>query len=176
MSAQSEIRSPLEMVREAHFQANGDAPPNLEQLRSVIDTMVPFCNLTGVRVVELRRDGGVAELPNRPDLQNHMGTVHAAAQFLAAEVSGAAAFSGALAPRIFSLRSFVLRDCRIMYLRPAVGRIRAHGSVDIEVAHPAAERTAEERFEIRGGSLLYDDAGALVAKAEFDYRAWFDAS
>lgn len=84
------------------MRSHGAAPPDLEQLRAVIDSMVPFCNLVGVRVVELRPDGGVAELPDRPDLLNHMGTVHAGALFLAAEVSGAAAFSGAMAPRILS--------------------------------------------------------------------------
>ncbi|WP_239396620.1 DUF4442 domain-containing protein, partial [Frankia sp. CiP3] len=68
-------------------------PPNLEQVRTIVDSMVPFCNLVGVRVTELRSDGAVAELPDRENLRNHMGTVHAGALFLAAEVACAGAFS-----------------------------------------------------------------------------------
>ncbi|MBX6391549.1 MAG: DUF4442 domain-containing protein, partial [Frankia sp.] len=107
---------------------------------------------------------------------NHMGTVHAGALFLAAEVSGAAAFSGAMAPRILSVRSFLLRGCRTAYLKPAKGRIRAHGTVDLDITREVARRDTEERFDLKGASLLYDDAGTLVARVDFDYVAWIAAS
>ncbi|MDT3439063.1 MULTISPECIES: DUF4442 domain-containing protein [unclassified Pseudofrankia] len=171
MSAQSDIPSALAEARASHLRSHGDTAPDLEQLRQVIDAMVPFCDLVGVRVIELRPDAGVAELPDRPDLRNHMGTVHAGAIFLVAEVSGAAAFSGAMAPRILGVQAFVLRDCRVSYLKPARGRLRAHGAIDTTVTRDVLTRTGTERFDLTGRSLVYDDAGVLVAKVDFDYVA-----
>lgn len=176
MTQSQELPPSLAAAREAHIREHGTAAPDLTELRSVIDGMVPFCNLVGVRVTELRADGAVAELPDRADLLNHMGTIHAGAIFLAAEVSGAAAFSGAIAPRILQVRSFLLRDCRTSFLRPARGRIRAHGTVDVDIVRAVAARSADERFDLTGRSLVYDDEGTLLAKVDFDYAAWVTAA
>ncbi|MBA3906408.1 MAG: PaaI family thioesterase, partial [Pseudonocardiales bacterium] len=91
----------------ARLTASGTDETDLEHLRSVVDTMVPFNNFVGVRITELTRDHAVAELPVRDELMNHFGTVHAGALFLVAEVAGAGAFSGAMAPRIRQVERFV---------------------------------------------------------------------
>jgi uncharacterized protein (TIGR00369 family) len=154
----------------AGLAASG-AAVDLEQLRRTVDQMVPFCNHVGVRVTELAPDHGQAELPVRPELQNHFGTVHAGALFLAAEVAGAAAFAGAMAPRITQLQGFVLRSSKIAFLKPANGHIRARATLD-QQAVDAVLAGGGGRSEISGLALLHDDADVLLGRVELDYVAW----
>ncbi|MDN5914549.1 MAG: DUF4442 domain-containing protein [Pseudonocardia sp.] len=156
----------------ARLKSSGTDVMDLEHLRSVVDTMVPFNNFVGVRITELTREYAVAELPVRDELMNHFGTVHAGALFLAAEVAGAGAFSGAMAPRIVDVERFVLRESRESFLKPAVGRIRARATVDAQTVADVLARRASERFELKGAALLHDEAGVLVARVELDYVAW----
>ncbi|MGH3248861.1 MAG: PaaI family thioesterase [Trebonia sp.] len=52
---------------------------------------MPFGELAGVRITELTADRAVAEFPRRPEVMNQVGTVHAAALYLAANFAGAVA-------------------------------------------------------------------------------------
>ncbi|MTD58217.1 PaaI family thioesterase [Amycolatopsis pithecellobii] len=154
----------------------GAGTPDFEQIRRTVDTLVPFVNKVGVRITELGAGSAVAEVPRQPDLTNHLGTVHAGALFLAAEVACAGAFSGAVAPRILHVRTFVLRDCRSTFLKPARGRIRAHGTVTSPALATAVRSRTEEQFDLTGKALLYDDSAALVAKVDLDYLCWLGAA
>jgi uncharacterized protein (TIGR00369 family) len=159
----------------ARLSVPGADPTDLEQLRSVIDSMVPFNNFVGVRITELTREYAVAQLPVRPELMNHFGTIHAGAMFLTAEVAGAGAFSGAMAPRIAHVERFVLRESREAFLKPPSGDIRARATVDAQTVADVLARRATERFELKGTALLHDDAGVLVARMDLDYVAWVKA-
>lgn len=150
----------------------GSATPDYEQIRATIDTIVPFVNLAGVRLTGLDAGSAVAEVPVAESMLNHLGTVHAGALFLAAEVACAGAFSGAIAPRLLDLRTFVLRDSKLAFVKPARGRIRATGTVSSPVLADVVRRTREDQFDLTGQAVLRDDNGAVVAKAEFDYFAW----
>lgn len=143
--------------------------PDYEQIRRTVDAIVPFANLVGVRITELGAGSAVAEVPARDTMLNHLGTVHAAALFLAAEVACAGAFSGVIAPRILHVRNFVLRDSRAAFLRPAHGRIRALGTVTSPILTDVVRRKTEEQFDITGKALLHDDHGTLLAKIDLDY-------
>jgi acyl-coenzyme A thioesterase PaaI-like protein len=148
---------------------------DLEQIRTIVDTMVPFNNLVGVRMAELGPESAVAELADRAELLNHLGTVHAGALFLAGEVSCAGAFSGAAAARIMDVRMFALRSSQVAYLKPARGRIRATGTIDVQALAKGLAGPAGERFEMTGRALLTDDAGVLVCRLDFDYLCQFAA-
>lgn len=160
----------------ARLAAAGAAEIDLERLRTVVDTMVPFNTFVGIRMTELTRTHAVAEIPVRGELLNHFGTVHAGALFLAAEVAGAGAFSGAFAPRILQVERFVLRGSRVAFLKPASGRIRARATVDHAAAAAVLSRREPERFELSGTALLHDDADVLVGRVELDYVAWMGAA
>lgn len=143
--------------------------PNYEGILGIAAKMVPFGVFAGVRITEISPDRGTVEIPADENLTNHMGTVHAGALFLAAEIAGAAAFAGALAPRLADMKVFVLRNAHSTYLKPAVGRIRAVADVDLRTVNAVLSRTTEERFDLDGKALLYDDNDVLVAKFNFDY-------
>lgn len=154
----------------------GAATPDYEQIRATVDTIVPFVNLVGVHLTELGPGTAVAEIPARDTMLNHLGTVHAGAMFLAAEVACAGAFSGVIAPRILHVRSFVLRDCRVTFLRPARGRIRATGTVSSPVLADAVRSRTEQQFDITGKALLHDESDTLIAKVDLDYLCWLAAA
>jgi acyl-coenzyme A thioesterase PaaI-like protein len=155
-------------AREA-ITRNASATPDMARIRAVVDAMVPFTNHVGVHITELTADGAVAELEAAPHFLNHLGTVHAGALFLAAEVAAAGAFSGAFARRLGTVRYFVLRSSQISFLKPARGRIRAAGSVDAAtVADVLTRRTAED-FALTGLCRLFDDARTLVAQVDLTY-------
>ena len=176
MSANTDPLAAVVAAESARLAAQGADAIDLERLRTVVDTMVPFNNFVGIRITELTRENAVAEVPVRGELLNHFGTVHAGALFLAAEVAGAGAFSGALAPRILQVQRFVLRGSKAGFLKPASGRIRATATVDQQVVAGVLDRGVEERFELTGLSLLHDDSGVLVARVELDYVAWIGAA
>ncbi|MEU4646642.1 PaaI family thioesterase [Nocardia fluminea] len=154
----------------------GAATPDYEQIRKTVDTLVPFVNLVGVRMTELGPGSAVAEIPEAPAMSNHLGTVHAGALFLAAEVACAGAFSGVIAPRILHVRTFVLRGTKATFFRPARGRVRASGTVSSPILADVVGRGTEEQFDITGKALLHDDSGALLAKVDLEYFCWLGAA
>lgn len=176
MSANADPLAAVVAAESARLAAEGTTMIDLERLRTMVDSMVPFNNFVGVRITELTREHAVAELPVRDEVLNHFGTVHAGALFLAAEVAGAGAFSGAMAPRVLQVQRFVLRESRATFLKPAGGRIRATATVDGQVVGGVLARRSAERFELTGTALLHDDADVLVGRVALDYVAWIGAA
>ena len=69
------------------------------------------------------------ELPFTPLLHNHLGTMHAAAQFSLAEAASAECLQrrfGAAAGQVFA----VVRGVEVKYRRPATGDLLAYGRPD----------------------------------------------
>lgn len=96
----------------------------LEAIRRQTGRSVPFARLLGIEVQVLDSDGARTRLPARPQLANHMGSVHAGALFGACEAAAGAALAGAMAAVIMRTR-IVVRDARIDYLKPAQGEVQA---------------------------------------------------
>ncbi len=169
----------------SRFAEHGGAEPDYERIREIADAMVPFGTFAGVRIVEASRERGVVEVPDRENLTNHMGTVHAGALFLAADIAGAAAFVGAMAPRVAQVEGFALRDARVTFLKPARGRIRAIATVDERTVRllladnmnntdntdnaGTGKSAGVRRADLDGKVLLYDDNDVLVAKVYLDF-------
>lgn len=143
--------------------------PDYNRIRDIAATLVPFGNHAGVRVTELGPDEAVVEIPDEPHLRNHQNTVHAGALFLAADIAGAAAFLGAAAAKLPSVRWFVLREARTSFRKPATGRIRVVGTVDERAMRAVLAATGEQRFDVDGKALLYNADGVLVGKVGFEY-------
>lgn len=153
----------------AVFAAIDPDNPDYTLLQRIVSKLIPFGTHAGVTVAELGPRRAVAEIPDEPHLGNHLRTVHAGALFLAADVAGACAFVGAMATRLSAIGSFVLRDSRISFRKPAVGRIRAVGLIDRNDLDTVLAATGEQRVDVDGKALLYDEAGVLVGKVSLDY-------
>jgi acyl-coenzyme A thioesterase PaaI-like protein len=151
------------------FAEVGMPIPSFPHILRVANTVVPFGRFVGVTATEVSADRAVVEIPDLANLRNQMGTVHAGALFLAADIACACAFVGAAAPRITEVEWLVVRDSSTAFRKPALGRIRAVGSVEERETRRLLAGETGPRFELDGKALLYDDADVLVATFRFGY-------
>ncbi len=110
------------------------------------------------------------EMPFSPLLHNHLGTMHAAAQFALAEAASAECLQrhfGELAGRVFA----VVRGVEVRYRKPASAGLFAFGTPD-----EATCGSLRAELAARGRSTavilvdLKDEAGTLTFHGKFD---WF---
>jgi uncharacterized protein (TIGR00369 family) len=147
------------------------AGQDLEHVRRLANQVVPFGAFVGVEVTEVTAEYAVVEIPDRAELTNQMGTVHAGAQFLAADIAGACAFVGATATRIADVAWLVVRDSWSSFRRPGHGLVRAVATVDERGVRQVLAAGPGERVELDGKAQLTDAAGAPVATIRFAYVA-----
>ncbi len=140
-----------------------------ERIREIADSLVPFGRFVGVTITEVGPDRAVVEIPDSENLTNHLGTVHAGALFLAADIASAAAAAGAVAPRLARVEYMVVRDARSTFRKPAAGRIRAIATVDEREVRRVLASDAPEQFDLDARARLYDDADGLVARFHFEF-------
>lgn len=141
------------------------------RLQQVVDSMVPFATFTGVRLTELTREGAVAEIPDDPRYNNHLGTVHAGALFLAAEVACAGAFAGVIAPHLAELRFFVLRASKVWFLNAGRGRVLVSGTIAAADAVETRTEQGERQLELTATAMVRAADNLLLARISFDYLA-----
>jgi acyl-coenzyme A thioesterase PaaI-like protein len=99
---------------------------------------VPFTNYTGVKLLELSATTGVARLVQRPDVSNHIGSVHAGALFTLAEAASGAAMVGVFDQHLTAIRP-VVSQAHIAYVKVAKGVLLASATL----ARPPADVLAE---------------------------------
>ncbi|GAB21778.1 MAG TPA: DUF4442 domain-containing protein [Gordonia polyisoprenivorans] len=143
--------------------------PDYEYLRSVATALVPFGELVGTAVTEISAEQAVVTIAAGESVTNHMGTVHAGAQFTAADIAGALAFIGAAAPRLYTIERLVLRAATVTYRRPALGAIRAVAHIDERELRSVLTADDGGRHDITAKAVVLDDAGVVTAKLVFDY-------
>lgn len=112
------------------------------------------------------------ELPLSPLVLNHVGTMHAAAQFTLAEAASAACLQRdfpTLAGSVFA----VVRGVRVKYRHPARGRLRAFGTCDESTrAHLVSDLTTRTRAAAHVQVELKDEDDHVTFAATFE---WFIA-
>jgi acyl-coenzyme A thioesterase PaaI-like protein len=127
-------------------------------------TDIPFNRFLG-----LRSDGPVLTLPADLNFHNHLGTVHASAQFSLAEAASGhwllAKFGGA-APDYLA----VVRHVDVKYRRPATGQLTAKAEVAPEEAErfrDTLERRGRANIEVRVQVTGADEGVTLEATFEW---------
>lgn len=112
------------------------------------------------------------ELPLTPLILNHVGTVHAAAQFALAEAAGAAGLQRAF-PQFAGSVYAVVRGVRLKYRHSARTKLRAFAVIDEEtrcnLANDLATRT---RARATVHVELKDESDVVCFSGSFD---WFIA-
>jgi len=119
-------------------------------IRSQMAGAVPFVKHLGIELLDVGDGFARAQLVQRPDLSNHLGTMHAGALFTLAETVSGGAMAGAFAEMIAGIRP-VATEARIAYLKLARGTVAATAG------------TAEEAGALRRRLL---DKGEVVFEVE----------
>jgi uncharacterized protein (TIGR00369 family) len=130
---------------------------------------VPFAGFLGVEVAELTAGEAVAVLPERAELNNHVGSQHAGALFTAAETASGAAFVGAFAERMGDVTPLA-RNAEISYEKIARGPIEARARLGVDAAEALATLDAEGKVVFPCEIELTDAAGQRVATATVQWH------
>ncbi len=115
-------------------------------------------------------DGHILEMPESPLLLNHVGTVHASAQFALAEASSGEfllRYLGEAQSQVFA----VLRTSDVKFRKPAHGALRASARFADGIAESlATELTSRGRTLVSVLVEVADRQGVVTMKGQYD---WF---
>ena len=125
---------------------------------------VPFAGHVGLEITEVSAGEATVVLPQRAELNNHVGSQHAGALFTAAETASGAAFVGAFALRMGDVVPLA-KSAEIAYEKIANGPITAVGRLGIDAVEALATLDAEGKVEFPCEVELHDEAGTRVATA-----------
>lgn len=125
---------------------------------------VPFAGFLGLEITEVGPGEATVVLPQRAELNNHVGSQHAGALFTAAETASGAAFVGAFAVRMGDVVPLA-KSAEIDYLKVANGPITAVGTLGIDPAKALATLDDEGKVEFPCEVELTNRDGARVATA-----------
>lgn len=125
---------------------------------------VHFVRTAGVKFEELTEERAVVVLRNKRRVQNHIGTVHAAAVALIGETATGAVFGMSVPDDKLP----ILRSMRINYTRKSKGALRAEATLTPEMR----ERFwVEEKGDIAVPVKITDETGEPTVEAEYIW-AW----
>ena len=140
------------------------------QIRKQVTEHVPFAQLTGVEIGEVVRGRASARLADRPELQNHVGSLHAAALYTLGETASGLAMASTLAPIILGV-SPVAAGASIRYLKIARGSIAAAASYDGDPDALVESLRLSGRVQFELDVEMRDQAGILVATMTVEWHA-----
>jgi uncharacterized protein (TIGR00369 family) len=135
-----------------------------EMIRAGIERM-PYNALIGLRIVEMDGGRARASLASRPEVGNHVGTMHAGAQFSLIEaVSGAAVSSAFL--DLLGRATPLAQGAELTYRRPARGDVVAEAVMTPgDIARVRAELEAQGRARFDVAVAVTDAQGTLATEA-----------
>jgi uncharacterized protein (TIGR00369 family) len=79
---------------------------------------IPLNDLLGIEILSVGDGVGEARLPFRPEVTNHIGSLHATAIFGVAEAASGCAMTGAFAPVILDVRP-VAASAEVQFMKVA---------------------------------------------------------
>jgi len=130
---------------------------------------VPFAGHLGLEITGVGEGEATVRLPERAELNNHVGSQHAGALFTLAETASGAAFVGAFAERMGEVTPLA-RSAEIAYEKIAKGPIEASAKLGVPVAEALATLDAEGKVVFPCQIELADGAGTRVATASVQWH------
>jgi len=143
-------------------------------IRSGMAEAVPFAKYVGVELLEVGDGSAKAQLVQRRELSNHIGTMHAAALFTLAETASGAAMTGAFIDMIAGLRP-VAAEARAAYVKLARGTISCTATTSEPAEELRRRLRAEQKvvFDVRVD--LVNESGQPVATMTIAWNVRFAA-
>jgi uncharacterized protein (TIGR00369 family) len=135
-----------------------------EMIRAGIEQM-PYNAMVGVRILEMDAGSARASLQARPEVGNHVGTMHAGAQFSLIEAVSGAAVSGAFLD-LLGRAVPLAQGAELTYRRPARGDVVADAHItpeEIARVREDLEAHGRSRFDVQVS--VTDEHGTLATEA-----------
>ena len=148
---------PLPLVRRKWAELSY-TPEGREQFSRLVGKLAPYTDSVGATITVMRPGYAEGLMPDVPAVGNHIGSLHAGAQWVFAEEIAGLAFVASLPDGM----QFVVAGAMIDYDAPAHGRIVAKAWSPTPI--PGIRKTYRVAVE------LYDEHGTLLTGAVFRYR------
>lgn len=120
-----------------------------DMIKTHLGSAVPFASTTGVNLLDIGPGHAIANLEQRPEVTNHIASLHAGALFTLGEAASGGAMSGAFVEQLLQVRP-IATDASIEYVKIAKGTITAKAKTS-EPANDLLARLAADgkvRFQI----------------------------
>lgn len=128
---------------------------------------IPFNKFVGLKIST--KSDMVLELPEDEQYCNHLGTVHASAQFTLAEASSGE-FLLKTFPDLVDTTIPVVRDVEVKFRKPAYGKLYAQATCpkeDIDNLRGELDKRGFVRLQVK--VKVIDEKEVLVMKAKVDW-------
>lgn len=142
---------------------------DFEAIAAGMGQAVPFAAYLGVEISQIAPGEARATLPERAELNNHVGSQHAGALFTLAETASGAAFVGAFAERMGEVTPLA-RSAEISYEKIATGPIEARSKLGVPAEEALATLDAEGKVQFPCEIELFDGEDRRVAVATVQWH------
>ena len=119
---------------------------NEQMIQQMLPKLVPFVKFLGVTIEAVGNGTSRAQLKSRPDVHNHLATMHAGALYTTGESATGAvvlALFGDLFPNVF----IALKTASVTHIKALPGDLIAHASVDGDPTEIRAAYDTEGRVD-----------------------------
>jgi acyl-coenzyme A thioesterase PaaI-like protein len=140
-----------------------------EQIKKQATEAVPFAKLAGVEIKSVDAKHGVATLKERPEILNHVNTIHAAALFALGEATSGITMAGAMASVIVAVKP-VVSLASVSYLKPANGEVVATGQLSRSADEVIEELRKNGRVRFGVNVAIANSANDAVCVMEFEWH------
>ncbi len=140
-----------------------------DAFRAQFQAGVPFVNTIGITVTDINLGTAEATLAVKPELSNHLGTLHAGAMFTLAETASGAAMMGALGTKAFELRA-VAATSDISYKKLAKGLITAVAKTSIPASEINETLESDGKIRFAVNVELMNEEKEIVALVNVDWH------
>jgi uncharacterized protein (TIGR00369 family) len=132
-------------------------------IRRRLGEIIPLNKLLGIEIISIGDGVAEARLAFRPELTNHIGSVHATAIFGLAEAASGYAMSGAFAPVILKIRP-VAANANVSFSKIARTDLIAHARTVESPEELRAKLAAAGRVVFDVVVNVHDAAGLAVGQ------------
>ena len=120
-------------------------------LAQLLTSIVPFVKTVGVAVDDIGRGTCTAHLPDRKEIQNHLGTLHAGAAYTLGETASGGVVLSLFADQVQKGGFIALKSAEVRHLKAAPGETRAQAQVvgDGKAIRATFEDSGKVDFPVR---------------------------
>ncbi|OYU50936.1 MAG: DUF4442 domain-containing protein [Alphaproteobacteria bacterium PA1] len=133
-----------------------------DMIKTHLGSAVPFATTTGVTILDLGAGAATASLEQRPEVNNHIASMHAGALFTLGEAASGAAMSGAFVEQLLQVRP-IATDASIEYVKIAKGTITAKAKTSEPAADLLARLASDGKVRFQVDVTLSNESDQEVA-------------
>lgn len=131
---------------------------------------IAFNRMIGVKTVVAEKGHFEVVLPDRPDLHNHIASIHAVPITAPAEMASGCAVATALSDLFAEGYMTIAKSLSVRYKKPARGDIRAVAKTDDAVLDQVRTQVrATDRADFSVPVQIFDSEGTVVAEVSVEW-------